>query len=260
MPDIDVRVGRLSARLTPWLRSWRAGLLGLDQVVDAMTAGALRHVDQVVCDMPGSAAPQDWSSALPQLSTVHPDEIRLVLPVPGDVRGLPTSGSLAGAAVAAGEAVTAGSVGIVPERSTRRSGSGDTWEHVAWHVHSCDGAGAGEALSPGEAELMLTEAIHEATAAMVRLDVARWRPELGQALTRVRGDDGQDLPVGYDSRTRRLYARAVMLDRTLVVAEADAPGASVTAHEARARAQALRPLATACRQALVAACNAPLSG
>ena len=37
-----------------------------------------------------------------------------------------------------------------------------------------------------------------------------------------------------------------------------APGGAVTSYEARARDEVLRPLSTACRRALVAACNSPL--
>jgi hypothetical protein len=55
-----------------------------------------------------------------------------------------------------------------------------------------------------------------------------------------------------------LYARATVLDRVLALAEHAAPGGTISGYEQQHREAALRPLLTACRRALVAACNAPL--
>ncbi|MBA2416743.1 MAG: hypothetical protein H0V64_12840, partial [Geodermatophilaceae bacterium] len=57
-------------------------------------------------------------------------------------------------------------------------------------------------------------------------------------------------------RALGLAERAQRLVDVLDLALADAPGAAVTGHDARARDEALRPLATAVRRALVAAYNA----
>jgi hypothetical protein len=46
----------------------------------------------------------------------------------------------------------------------------------------------------------------------------------------------------------------------LALAGQAAPGGAITGYEANRRDEALRPLLTACRRALVAACNAPLGG
>ncbi len=102
-------------------------------------------------------------------------------------------------------------------------------------------------------------ALAEATRALAKLDIAQWRPELAGAITALRKPDGAtDLPPGYDPRARRLYARASVLDRVLALAEHAAPGGAVNGYEMQQRDAALRPLTTACRRALVAACNAPL--
>src|SRR5690606_30997291 len=114
------------------------------------------------------------------------------------------------------------------------------------------------ALPISEAEL--SQALAEATAQLTHLDIARWRPELAGALAALRRhDDAGDLPPVFNPRARRLYARASLLDRVLTLAEGSAPGGAVNAFEARQRDDALRPLTTACRRALVAACNAPLA-
>ncbi|GLZ78775.1 hypothetical protein Afil01_35820 [Actinorhabdospora filicis] len=249
---------RPSARLVPWLRAWRTGLVPYDAVVDAVTeelgAGDIEHV---VADLPGSWHPVPLGEASTLFARTHPDDIRLVLPVPGDPRGLPVKGPFTGAALTTGEAVIAGSSGLVPEITEHVSGSGDRWESVTWRVYPMGDIAAGHQPTPGEAEAELSEALHTATGRLVALDVARWRPELGVALSQLRrSEHGMDLPPGYDQRARRLYARAGVLERVLAIAETDAPGGAVNAHEAAERDAALRPLATACRQALMAACNA----
>jgi len=99
----------------------------------------------------------------------------------------------------------------------------------------------------------------DATAALTRLDVAAWRPELSGALAALRKpDSGTDLPPGYGPRARRLFARACVLDRVLALANEVAPGGAVNGYEAQQRDAALRPLMVACRRAMVAACNSPL--
>ncbi|WP_089156076.1 hypothetical protein [Micromonospora sp. NBS 11-29] len=249
---------RRSSRFVAWVRAWRAGLVPFDEVADAI-AGDEEHL---VADAPGTWTDVSLREALPSLAKHSPDEIRLVLPAPGDPRGLPGPGAFTGAALLAGEAVVASGLGLVPEVRTHTSGSGMTWETVLWRVHPLPVDAPKASLStPGaaEAEAELAAALAETTAALTRLDVAQWRPELAGALAALRRPDGTtDLPPGFDPRARRLFARAAVLDRVLALAGESAPGGAVNTYEAQQRDAALRPLTTACRQALVAACNAPL--
>jgi len=250
---------RPSARLVPWLRSWRTGLVPYDAVVDAVVEeiDGGDDIEHVVADIPDSWHPVSLADAPTLFSRIHPDDIRLILPAPGDPRGLPVKGDFTAAALGTGEAVIAGTVGLVPEITTHVSGSGDQWQSVTWRVYACGPVKPVPPVSPGEAEAELAEALHTATGRLVALDVARWRPELGVALTQLRrSEHGMDLPPGYDQRARRLYARAGVLERVLAIADADAPGGAVNVHEAGERDAALRPLGAACRQALTAACNA----
>ena len=184
-----------------------------------------------------------------------------MLPVPGDPRGLPGPGRFTGAAIASGEAVVAGACGFIPEVRSHTSGSGVTFETVLWRMYQLPEPPVAHGGEPTAAEAVadLSAALAEATRVLSRLDVAQWRPELAGAITALRRPDANaDLPPGYDPRARRLYARASILDRVLALAEHAAPGGAVTGFEARERDAALRPLVTACRRALVAACNAPL--
>jgi hypothetical protein len=252
---------RRSTRFVTWVRSWRAGLSPYDEVANEI-AGDEEHL---VADAPREWTEVPLSEVLPTFARLHPDEIRLVLPVPGDPRGLPGPGPFTGAALLAEEGVIAGGYGLVPEVRTHTSGSGDTFETVAWRMYPLPEpppgvAPAGHLPGPAEAESDLTAAITAATAQLTRLDVAQWRPELGGALAALRRPDfAGDMPPGYDARARRLYARASVLDQVLALAGQTAPGGAITGYEATGRDEALRPLMAACRRALVAACNAPIS-
>jgi hypothetical protein len=268
-------VTRRSTRFVAWVRAWRAGLVPYDELADQI-AGDEEHL---VADAPGTWTDVPLGAALSALSRLHPDEIRLVLPAPGDPRGLPGPGAFTSAALLAGEGVVAGDLGVVPEVRSHTSGSGDTFETVLWQVFALapqaagpgSGSGNGRGLilprgrglgepEAAEAEADLSTALAEATAALTRLDVAQWRPELAGALAALRRPgNGTDLPPGFDPRARRLYARASVLDQVLALAETATPGGAVNGYEAQQRDAALRPLTTACRRALVAACNAPLA-
>lgn len=249
---------RRSSRFVAWVRAWRAGLVPYDEVADAI-AGDEEHL---VADAPGTWTDVPLGAALPTLAKLSPDEIRLVLPAPGDPRGLPGPGDFAGAALVTGEAVVAGGLGLIPQVRLHTSGSGDCFETVLWRVYPLPANAAAASLSlPGaaEAEAELAAALAETTAVLTRLDVAQWRPELAGALAALRRPDGTtDLPPGFDPRARRLFARAAVLDRVLALAGHAAPGGAINNYEAQQRDAALRPLTAACRQALVAACNAPL--
>ncbi|MFY1637801.1 hypothetical protein ACN27F_31775 [Solwaraspora sp. WMMB335] len=248
---------RRSSRFVAWVRAWRAGLVPYDEIADEI-AGDEEHM---VADAPGAWTDLPLRAALSCFAKLAADEIRLVLPAPGDPRGLPGPGEFTGAALLAGEAVVARGLGAIPEVRTHTSGSGMTFETVLWRIYPLPQelpTGHGE---PGaaEAEAELSTALAEATAALTRLDVAHWRPELAGALAALRRPDaGMDLPPGFDPRARRLFARASVLDQVLALAEHVAPGGAVNGHEAQQRDAALRPLTVACRRALVASCNAPL--
>jgi hypothetical protein len=191
---------------------------------------------------------------------VDPGTVRLVVPVAGDPRGLPGPGAFSTAALASGEGAVCGGTGLVPTVERRVSGSGDVWHTVLWHAHPLPGTPVpAEAISVAEAEHDLLDALRTSTDALRDLDVARWRPELAEALAGLRRNGATaDLPPGYDDRAHRLLHRAELVARIVSLAGEDAPGAAVNAYEASARDAALRPLATAARRARTAAHNAPL--
>ena len=73
--------------------------------------------------------------------------------------------------------------------------------------------------------------------------MAQWKPELAGALQALRRPESTaTLPPGFDPRSRRLFARASVLDQVLALAETNAPGGAVNGYEAQQRDAALRPL------------------
>ncbi|GIF67738.1 hypothetical protein Ais01nite_57730 [Asanoa ishikariensis] len=247
---------RRSSRLVTWVRAWRAGLVPYDEVAEEVA----RDEEHLVADAPGAWTDVSLREGLTAFSKLTPDQVRLVLPAPGDPRGLPGPGEFTGAALVAGEAVIAGDLGLIPEVRTHTSGSGMTFETVLWRCFALPaGAPPPVPVSVAEAETELNQLLAEATNTLARLDIAQWRPELAGALAAIRKpDSANELPPGFDPRSRRLFARASVLDRVLALADEVAPGGAVNGFEVQARDAALRPLASACRGALVAACNAPL--
>jgi hypothetical protein len=247
---------RRSTRFVVWARAWRAGTVSYDDVTDETEAGE----EHLVADAPGTWTEIPLREAVSSLSKLPPDDIRLVLPVPGDPRGLPGPGPFTSAALLAEEAIVAGDLGLVPQVRTHTSGSGDTFTTVVWQVYPLDVPPARlNEPDPAEAEAELAAETTATTAALTRLDVAAWRPELAGALADLRRPDNATvLPPGFSPRARRLFARASVLDRVLALAGEIAPGGAINGYEAQQREQALRPLRVACRRALVAACNSPL--
>ena len=246
---------RRSARLVTWARAWRAGTVSYDDVADATESGE----EHLVADAPGTWTDVPLREAVRFLAKLHPDEIRLVLPAPGDPFGLTDPGPFAANALDVGEGVVAGRLGLVPRVRRHTSGSGDTFETVVWQAYDLPRDPGPNISVAAEAEADLTGALADATTALMKLDLHAWRPELAASLTALRRPDhGTDLPPGFSPRARRLYARASVLDRVMALAADVAPDGAVNGFEARQRDEALRPLTIACRRALVAACNSPL--
>jgi hypothetical protein len=245
-----------AVRLVPWLRSWRAGAVSLDDVVQAISGGGMSGIEQhVICES-DPAEPQKLMAGFAGLSQVRSDDIRLLLPVPGDVRGLPKEGRFTELALIGGEAIRAGDFGLVAQWRSHVSGSGDSWSTLTWWLCRLpQGLPPVEVVGVGEADLALTEALRESTRKLTALDVAAWKGG-STDMTGLRDFAERQLPTGFESRARLLYARSLFLDHALEMARRDAMGGAVSAYEAQARLDALRPLAAACRQAIGAACHA----
>ena len=128
----------------------------------------------------------------------------------------------------------------------------------AWIVHDVT-PDARTPLSLRDAEWGLNQQMREATAVLMRLDVARWEPVAADVLQH-RGAatlPRRTLPPSSPPSAQHVLDCALRM-LTIVEVARQSDGAAVTSVEADARRQVLRDLDTAARRGLEAACSAPL--
>jgi hypothetical protein len=236
-----------AGRFAVWATAWLTGRTSYDQALDALLGDTAHRV----VGLPGTteAVPLGW--ALSALRGLGERRLRLVLPVPGDIRGLPAVPGLAALALEAGQAAVGDRVALVPEDLGP--------EAIAWTSVPLDGATP--AAPPVEGTLRavsgaLDLAVGNAARTLVSLDLARWNPEVPALLAGLaKTTKAPGLPPDHEPLALSVLGRAQRLAQVLDLAMADAPGAAVTHLQAAARDDALRPLAHAVREATVAAYN-----
>ena len=236
-----------AGRFAVWATAWLTGRAAYDDALDALSGDRAHRVS----GLPGTgdAVPLGW--ALTALRGLGERRFRLVLPVPGDVRGLPAVPGLAAQALESGQAAVGERLALVPEALGP--------EVVQWTAFPLDGAAP--AAPPAEGSLRalsgsLDLAVGDAARTLGRLDVARWNPEVPALLAGLgRTAPGPALPEGHDPLAVSVLGRAQRLAAVLDLAMADAPGAAVNHAQAARRDDALRPLSTAVREAVAAAYN-----
>ena len=244
---------RPSARLVGWANAWLSGHVSLDDAVDGVVGddGALFRLPEAG----GTERIERTALALAALRARGTTALRLVLPVAGDPSGLPGPREFNLAALEAGEAaltVDGSPLGFVPSPITASSS-----REVLWQAYPVTAVWGHRLPSLSEAERALHETLREATEALLRLDVARWRPEIADALRDLRDGAGAEdaLPPGYPARARRVLVLARRVNAITELATTH-PGAAVSAGEMAVRTATLRPLFEASRRAEVAAYNA----
>lgn len=232
-----------SASLSLWLRACLRGEVPADDFAIAVRDADPQHL---VVGWP------ERSDAVPLLELpalvrrLGLRAISLALPVPGDPLGLAGPASFNADAVEAGEAVVlagaSGSVGLVPEVDART---------VLWRARS---VASPLVLDRAEEARSLRQALLEATAELVRLDVASWQPEIPDLLLNLSHRPGLPLPPGTDPVVVETLERAVLCLEVVALARVD-DGGAITAYEAAARSRCLTDLDVAARRALVACCS-----
>lgn len=230
MPDLPA-----AALLAAWGAAALAGECSLDEAAAAVAAPA--DPPHRVAGLPGEDGPVSLPYALGRLRGLGAAGLRLVLPRPGDVSGLPGPAGFNRSALEAGAAVVAVGAGLALLPAGR----------AAWRAYAV-ADDARSWLTGPEADRALTAAVREAAEALADLDVARWDPRVAalQAETAA-----ARLPSG-----RALAARAVRLLAVVEVA-LDGEGGAVSAAQLAARREALQAVADAARRAVEAACSSP---
>ena len=238
--------------MTVWASAWLHGSAAPDAVIDGLHTWAGLHevvaADEATAQQldlpPPGEAPTSVVGLLAATRRGGAGGGRLLLPVPGDVRGLPPQRPLAEAALRSGEVavLTGAELAVVPDAVADGV--------LRWTVFA-DGPlppAAEPALS--DAEHGLRGAVRQAATTLVELDVARHRPgvraEIAEALERrIR----PPWPDGTPGRALRVLEQADEVEAILGAAETDHLGGALSAKVAAARSAALRPLSTAVREA-----------
>ncbi|KAA1429502.1 hypothetical protein F0U47_03650 [Nocardioides antri] len=232
----------VAGRLAWWGTAFLRGLASPDAYVDAVLADDAAHV------FAGPEGPGSLLEATAGLRRAGATALGAAFPAPGDPHGLGGPPAFSTAATDAGEAVVAlgvptePGIGWVPVRVGRA---------IEWSSYD-----ARRRMPPdlGEADRTLRRALLEAANELARLDVARWRPEVADALHDLRAGDPVTAPAGVPHRAADLARRALHLGEVVDLA-LDSEGAAVSAGEIAARRAVLVPLGAAARHALTAACS-----
>lgn len=237
-----------AGRFAVWATAWLTGRASYDAALDALLGDTAHRV----AGLPGTAGAVPLGHALTALRGLGERRFRLVLPVPGDVRGLPRVPGLAALALGSGQAAVGERLVLVPETLGP--------EAIAWTAFPLDGVPPVPPAPEGSLRALsgsLDLAVSGAARTLAGLDLARWNPEVPALLAGLNGPTTvPDLPPGHDPLAVSVLARAQRLAAVLDLAMADAPGAAVNHAQAAARDEALRPLATSVREAIAAAFNA----
>jgi hypothetical protein len=239
-----------SGPLAAWTAAWLDGLAASDEV---LRAAAGRDAPHRVTGLAGLDEPAPLSEVL-----IHwrrgGGAVRLVLPVAGDVRGLPASAAFRSAALEAGEAVYGATLGLVPTVVDYAPSSAPST--VLWHAFDV-GPASVDHIVVADAEYDLTTAIRETAGALPPADLAGWMDDITDALHDARrAGEKLNLPPGFPPRAVALVAQAERLQAVLDLARQHPTGGAVDRTGITAREEALRPLAYAVRRARLAGYNA----
>jgi hypothetical protein len=272
-----------SVSLSVWANAWLAGAAAPDDVLDALSQWAPRHsvtaYDSVAAGRTGLPWPDLTNAgavsllqtmrtaAAPGLSS---PSIGVVLPVPGDVRGLPAGTQFQRDAVTAGEAIIVGrdesaAVGLVPDFEYDDLDDESDFEPeltaLSWTVYSVPLAPPTESLDLGEAEYALRAAVRSAADALGAIraagaDVADPRGLVEQVLESARG---HRVPDHAPSRAVRVLENAAHIDAIITVGSGLIPIGLQSSSEVQIASDVLRPLGGVVRSARLAAVSAILN-
>ena len=230
---------RAATTLALWAAAWQGGASAddvLSAIDDSGHRAGVRAATGEIADatgLPGPGWPSAGSAALlPMLREGGAAE--LLLPYPGDMRGLPLGGELTVAALDAGAVVVlpASGFALVPADGQWRA-----YRNTASHP----------ALGLAEAHEMLDAAVGRATRSLTALDVARGSSSAREQVRRVMLDEAVSCPPGTPSAASALLATSISLHALLAVANSQ-DTAAVTSYEMAAVDDVLRPLAIAIRE------------
>jgi hypothetical protein len=247
-----------SATFTVWASAWLVGAAAPDDVLDALAPWADAHDVQAADELAAAATNLPLPGApmssltflLAALRRAAPRApARLVLPAPGDVRGLPGPGQFSREATAAGEGVLFADIGLGIVPTPVADGV------VRWSVYRVPEPGpAPEFVALSHAERDLRDQVRRSASVLTDLGVARHRPGVREEIAAsLRARPATLWPAGMPAQVLRVLQHADEVEAILSAASVDEPGGALSASAATARRDALRPIETAVRVARRAA-------
>ncbi len=271
-----------SASLSVWVNSWLAGHAAPDDVLDALMGWAPVHCVMAYDAIAAGRAGLPWpdvdaagpmsllqtvrtaAGRTPETGLARKPAIAVVLPVPGDVRGLTPGTQFSQDALAAGEAVVVSgpdgdAVGIVPVfEPSDESPAGDCV--LSWSVYSVAECPLSDAIDLGEAEYALRSAVRTAAEALAGLELSGGGPASPRALVEevLAANGHHGLPEHAPPRALRVLSTAAHVDAIIAVTDGMAPTGTRSASEARIADDAMRPLGSVVRAARASALSAIL--
>jgi hypothetical protein len=275
-----------SATLSVWANTWLAGKAAPDDVLDALSHWAPRQsvtaYDAVAAGHTGLPWPdvhdggavsllQTLRTAASRPAVTEP-AVNVVLPVPGDVRGLAAGTQFERDALAAGEAVIVSdpadqsvAVGLVPECHYDESdGHTDTPEVLCWTVYSLPNAPVLDHHELGEAEYALRSAVRSAADTLGTIGFGSAAADVGDPRALVakllESSRHHRIPDHAPTRAVQVLENAAHVDAIITVSTglSRLPIAAQSLSETQVAADALRPLAGVVRSARIAAVSAIL--
>ncbi len=272
-----------SASLTVWANAWLAGAAAPDDVLDALSQWAPKHsvtaYDSVAAGSTGLPWPDlDHAGTMSLLQTMRTaagaptggPALALVLPVPGDVRGLPADSQFQRDAVTIGEAIIVGqdphrSVGMVPEFDYEDVDDPDYEPDpvsLAWTVNSVSRPAVIDHGDLGEAEYTLRSAVRSAADALGALSAGIGAADIddprGMVEQLMEATRLHRIPDHAPERAIRVLENAAHVDAIITASSGLMPIGLQTSSEIAIASDTLRPLASVVRSARLAAISAIL--
>lgn len=273
-----------------WTNAWLAGVAAPDDVLDALSLWTPRHsvtaYDSAAAESTGLSWPDlDDAASVSLLQTVRTaaghaatqPAISLTIPVPGDVRGLPSGTQFGRDAIAAGEAVivtgSTGAIGLVPDfeyqdtyPDTFEPDDGFEYEAelsgLSWTVYSFSSAPPPGHVDLGEAEYQLRDAVRSAADALGALRAGASSGDVGDPRRLVEqvldSTSAHRIPDHAPTRAVRVLENAAHVDAIITVSSGLIPIGLQSSSEVQLASDAIRPLTSVVRSARLAAVDAIL--
>lgn len=277
-----------SVSLSVWTNAWLAGLAAPDDVLDALSLWAPKHSVAAYDSDAAGRTGLPWPDltnfgGVSLLQTLRAavgvgrsaPAFHLVLPVPGDVRGLAPGTQFHHDAFAVGEAIvitsdTGASVGLVPDFEYDDSpvdldgpDTGDVEivvSALSWTVYSVPPIPLGTHYDLGEEEYRLKNAVRSAAEALGRLRAMGSDVDDPRSMVEdlVASELMHELPDHAPKRAVRVLENAAHVDAIVAVSSGLAPIGLQSSSEIQIAGDAMKPLTDVVRSARLAAVDAIL--